>query len=90
MWLYSYEREANLRRETSDDRLWWGFCEQEFSDDLEGAYQNMRSESTHVRHAVASSSVILVDLDNLLQEDETGTVRRMRRVLVEEGAVRRR
>ena len=89
LWLYSFEcvsREApeDVARllETSDDHLWWGSCQQGFSDDVERLYQDLQGES-HLVLMGRRSRGITVDLDKRLQEDERGKVRKIRRVLVQ-------
>ena len=89
MWLYTFDRVSVFLpgsvarlQETSDDRLWWGDCDQAFSDDVERSYQDLHGEGTHVLMG-RRPRVITVDFDTMLQQDDWGTVRKMRRALVE-------
>ena len=93
LWLYTFDsvslkaREDVARlQETSDDRLWWGDCDAAFSNDVERSYQDLHGECTHVlrgRSPRVSPRLIKVDFETMLQHDEWGIVRKMRRALVE-------
>ena len=93
MWLYTFDsvslkaREDVARlQETSDDRLWWGDCDAAFSNEVERSYQDLHGECTHVlrgRSPRVSPRLIKVDFETMLQHDEWGIVRKMRRALVE-------
>ena len=93
LWLFSFESVsgevqkavADLQ-ETPDDQIWWRACEQSFSDDVEREYQDLHGECMLILQGRRGRRVttIKVDLDTMLQQDEWGTVRKMRRVLVEE------